>query len=130
MSFLENFSPDRVFLVITHCDVHPDAVTEEHVAGKLESLKTFAGLDIPRDNVILSDNTIESIQPIFDRLSHGEMKFLPKDQLLLKGKLMQNELPKVFQVQDEKDGSNNASQFEFIIDMMKDQQAKMVKQMD
>jgi hypothetical protein len=52
MSFLENFSPDRVFLVITHCDVHPDAVTEEHVTGKLESLKTFAGLDIPRDNVI------------------------------------------------------------------------------
>jgi hypothetical protein len=49
------------------------------------------------------------------------MKFLPKDQLLLKGKLMQNELPKVFEVQDEKDGSNNASQFEFIIDMMKDQ---------
>jgi hypothetical protein len=85
MNFLESFSPDRVFLVITHCDIFPDAVTEEHVAGKLESLKIFAGLDIARDNVILSENTIETIQPLFDRLSYGEMKFLPKIQLVLKG---------------------------------------------
>jgi hypothetical protein len=78
MNFLVNFSPDRVFLVITHCDIYPDAVTEEYVAGKLESLKTFSGLDIPRDNVILLENTIETIKPLFDRLSYGEMKFLPK----------------------------------------------------
>jgi hypothetical protein len=97
MSFLENFSPDRVFLVITHCD-GCDLPTDEDVVGKLESLKTFVGLEIPRDNVIMSENTIETIQPLFDRLSYGEMKFLPKDQLILKGKLMQNELPKVFQV--------------------------------
>ena len=70
MSFLENFSPNCVFLVMTHCD-NCDLPTEEDVAGKLESLKTFAGLDIPRDNVILSENTIETIQPLFDRLSYG-----------------------------------------------------------
>jgi hypothetical protein len=43
---------------------------------------------------------------------------------------MQNELRKVFKVKEEKEESNNASQFEFIIDIMKDQQAKMAKQMD
>jgi hypothetical protein len=43
---------------------------------------------------------------------------------------MQNELQKVFKVQDEKELSNYASHFEFIIDIMKDQQAKMAKQMD
>jgi hypothetical protein len=97
MNFLENFSPDRVFLVITHCDVC-GLPNEEHVIGKLESLKAFAGLEIPRDNVIMSENTIETIQPLFDRLSYGKMKFLQKDQLVLNGKLMQNELPKVFEV--------------------------------
>jgi hypothetical protein len=43
---------------------------------------------------------------------------------------MQNELRKVFKVKEEKEESNNASQFQFIIDIMKDQQAKMAKQMD
>ena len=53
--FLDNLSPQHVFVVVTHCDIkNPDPTT---INEKIESLKKSGGIDIKKENVILFNNT-------------------------------------------------------------------------
>lgn len=53
--FFENFEAKRVYLVITHTDLH--RVDEKIVQSKLNSFKKYGKIEIPIKDVILFDNT-------------------------------------------------------------------------
>ncbi len=58
-NFFENFNPNHVFVIITHCDLmKPDP---HIINNKIESLKKWGGFEIKKENVILFDNTKESL---------------------------------------------------------------------
>jgi hypothetical protein len=50
-----NYAPEHVFMVLTHVDL--DRPSEEFICGKIASFKNTGGIQIPRENVILFDNT-------------------------------------------------------------------------
>ncbi len=59
VKFLENNTPENIFLVFTHCDQSmPD---EDLIQGKINSFKKWGNINITREHVILSDNTPESL---------------------------------------------------------------------
>jgi hypothetical protein len=71
--FLDNLSPQHVFVVVTHCDIkNPDPTT---INEKIESLKKSGGIDIKKENVILFNNTAKSLQPLINKLTRGNMNF-------------------------------------------------------
>ena len=91
--FLDNLSPQHVFVVVTHCDIkNPDPTT---INEKIESLKKSGGIDIKKENVILFNNTAKSLQPLINKLTRGNMNFTSSiDQKRLK---VEQELPGDFQ---------------------------------
>jgi hypothetical protein len=71
--FFDNFSPQHIFLVITHADLSvPDDKT---LNDKIASLSKWGGFEIKRENVILFDNTSESLQPLSNKITRGNMTF-------------------------------------------------------
>jgi hypothetical protein len=72
--FFTDFDASRVFLIITHCD--KSMPNDAFIMGKLKSFEKWGDLLIPRDNVILYNNTIASAQPLIDKLREGSaMRF-------------------------------------------------------
>jgi hypothetical protein len=71
--FFDNFSPQHIFLVITHADLSvPDDKT---LNDKIASISKWGGFEIKRENVILFNNTSESLQPLLDKITRGNMTF-------------------------------------------------------
>ena len=61
--FMMGVFPQRIYLVITHCDVKTP--TEDQILERLQCYKECTGLEIPRSNVILFGNNKESLRPLF-----------------------------------------------------------------
>jgi hypothetical protein len=50
-----NYKPTNIFMIITHADI--DKPDESFIKGKIASFKNIGGIEIPRENVILFNNT-------------------------------------------------------------------------
>jgi hypothetical protein len=65
-TFLSDMKPDGFYCWISHCDVSkPD---EAFIKGKLDSYSQFAKIAIPRQNVILFNNSAASLSDFVGRL--------------------------------------------------------------
>ena len=72
-NFFENFEPSQVFCVVTHCDLEmPDPDVIE--AKRLSFLK-YGGFEVKKENMIFFNNTADSLQPLIDKLTPGNMNF-------------------------------------------------------
>jgi hypothetical protein len=76
-------------------------------------MEKWGGFNIKKENVILFDNTIESIQPLIDKISRGNMTF-GKD-IEKRCELLGRELPGDFKKQDKEEGTVNYSEFKGIM---------------
>jgi hypothetical protein len=70
--FFENFSPQKSFCVINHCDVQ--ALTPR--LSKTSSPPSKSGVALKSPNVIFSENKEESLKSLLDKLQQGNMKFV------------------------------------------------------
>lgn len=69
--FLDGLEPANTFIVFTHCDKKlPDINFQQK---KLASLKKFGNLEIPQANIILFDNTAESLEGFVETMIHGKI---------------------------------------------------------
>ncbi|TNV72682.1 hypothetical protein FGO68_gene346 [Halteria grandinella] len=124
-NFFENFSPNQVFCIITHCDcAAPD---EDTVTKKLESFKKWGGFEVPRENVIYFKNTPESLQPLIDNLKRGNMKFA--SNLEERCHQIAKELPGDFRKQDAAEGTRNSSEFMALMEIMQETNREFIKQL-
>jgi hypothetical protein len=57
--FLENLTPEHIFCCITHCDYNIPA--PDVIDNKIKSFKKWADIEIKNENVILFNNTKESL---------------------------------------------------------------------
>ena len=89
--FFKNFEHKKVYMVITHCDV--EKPTDEFITDKLAAFNNYGGVDIPAENVILFNNTPESLNLLVEKVENGNMQFLEPDQLLKKADEVFKELP-------------------------------------
>jgi hypothetical protein len=65
-TFLSDMKPDGFYCWISHCDVSkPD---EAFIKGKIDSYNQFAKIAIPRQNVILFNNSAASLNDFVGRL--------------------------------------------------------------
>ena len=65
-TFLSDLKPEGFYCWISHCDVSkPD---EDFIKGKLDSYNQFAKIAIPRQNVILFNNSAASLNDFVGRL--------------------------------------------------------------
>jgi len=65
-TFLSDMKPEGFYCWISHCDVSkPD---EAFIKGKLDSYNQFAKIAIPRQNVILFNNSAASLNDFVGRL--------------------------------------------------------------
>ncbi|TNV80944.1 hypothetical protein FGO68_gene1750 [Halteria grandinella] len=122
-NFFENFSPNQVFCIITHCDCQ--APDESTVAKKLDSFKKWGGFEVPKDNVVYFKNTPESLQPLIDKLKRGNMKFA--DNLEERCSKIAQELPGDFRRQDAAEGTRNSSEFMAFMEIMQEQNRDFIK---
>lgn len=118
-----NYKPKNVFLVVTHCDLK--VPEEELIQGKLASFKNNGNVTIPRDNVILFNNTQESLIPLLEKVKPSNMHF-HKNIEEKAGEILK-ELRGDFKRQDEAERTNNAVQFKYVLDMIKEQNEMLRK---
>jgi hypothetical protein len=72
-NFFENFEPSQVFCIVTHVDMGmPDP---EVIEGKRKSFAKYGGFEVKKENMIFFNNTAESLQPLVDKLTPGNMNF-------------------------------------------------------
>ena len=72
-NFFENFEPSQVFCIVTHVDMGmPDP---EVIEAKRKSFEKYGKFEVKKENMILFDNTAESLQPLVDKLTPGNMNF-------------------------------------------------------
>ena len=90
-------------MIITHVDLA--VPTDEYIVGKLASFKNAGGVNIPRDNVILFNNTSKSLEPLIAKIKPGNMRF--HHDIVAKGMEIFRELPGDFKKQDKTEGTNN-----------------------
>ena len=63
-NFLIGLVPNKVFVIITHCDlVNPE---DNEISEMIEEYKILSGLKIPPENVIKFGNVEEHLKPLFD----------------------------------------------------------------
>jgi hypothetical protein len=62
-------------VIFTHCDQATGSkpVDEAFIKKKLASIKKYCGLDVPRDNVVLFDNKVDSLKDFVDEFVKGEI---------------------------------------------------------
>lgn len=73
--FLENLEPLNTFIVFTHCDRVDEETTldEKYIKDKLKSIKKYTKLEIPFENVILFDKTMDSLEDFVENMVEGEI---------------------------------------------------------
>ena len=85
-------------------------------------MEKWGGFKIEKENVILFDNTKESIQPLIDKLSRGNMTFA-KD-IEKRCEQLGKELPGDFKKQDKEEGTDNHSEFMGMMQLMQESNNK------
>ncbi|TNV80984.1 hypothetical protein FGO68_gene2489 [Halteria grandinella] len=100
-AFFDNFSSRKVMCVITHCDKVP--VTEPWIAEKLQMFKKYSGIQLSRDQVVLFNNTRDSLKPLVKNLApSGDMHV--KTNLQQEGLRLMSELPNDFAAKAQHEG--------------------------
>ncbi len=75
--FLDGFTPDHVYCVITHCDLYePD---QEQMMAKLESFEKYGGVKCHPHNVFTFNQTVESLVPFVCSISDDNPMFIRHD---------------------------------------------------
>ena len=69
--FLTNLQPENIFVCFTHCDEStPDA---EFIKEKIASIKQYGKIEVPEENVILFDNSKESLEDFVADIVPGDV---------------------------------------------------------
>jgi hypothetical protein len=77
-TFLENLKPKNAYICFTHCDMMnnegEEVIDEVFIKSKLASFKKYGKIDIPFENVVLFDKTIESLEEFVGEIERGNVK--------------------------------------------------------
>jgi hypothetical protein len=101
-NFFENFSPSQVFCVVTHCDL--DRLDPDAIEDKRKSFEKYGGFEVKKENMIFFNNTADSLQPLIDKLTPGNMNFA--SDLDKKCAQINKELAKAYDLHDAENQTN------------------------
>ena len=77
-TFLENLKPKNTYICFTHCDMMGNdgevVIDETFIKSKLASFKKYGKIDIPFENVVLFDKSIDSLKEFVGEIERGKVK--------------------------------------------------------
>ena len=114
--FLENLKAENIYLCLTHCDNNPP--DEKFIKSKIESYKKYGQIDILEENVILFDNTKESLEEFVDNIVPGDMHIVEDIDEALEE--YENEMPVIAKQVDTDQQANLAYMWELLMEMQRE----------